>query len=162
MRLEFVDVDTLHEVAEMADGVWHEYFPCILTEQQIDYMVDRFQSERAMKEQVLEKGYRYAFIVNDDVRVGYTAISISGDKLFISKLYLLSENRGKGYGRGALDMVCEIGRENGLKTVYLTVNKHNDRAIRTYLANGFKTIQSIVTDIGEGFVMDDFVMEKVL
>ena len=78
MRLEFVDVDTLHEVAEMADRVWHEYFPCILTEQQIDYMVDRFQSERAMKEQVLEKGYRYAFIVNDDVRVGYTAISISG------------------------------------------------------------------------------------
>ena len=162
MRLDFVDIDSLSEVAEMADKVWHEYFPCILTEQQIDYMVDRFQSERAMREQVMDKGYRYAFIVDGDVRVGYTGISVSDDKLFISKLYLLKENRGKGYGRAALDMISDIGREEGLRTAYLTVNKHNDRAIRTYLANGFKTIQSIVTDIGEGFVMDDFVMEKVL
>ena len=70
MRLDFVDIDSLSEVAEMADKVWHEYFPCILTEQQIDYMVDRFQSEHAMREQVMDKGYRYAFIVDGDVRVG--------------------------------------------------------------------------------------------
>ena len=83
MRLDFVDIDSLSEVAEMADKVWHEYFPCILTEQQIDYMVDRFQSDRAMREQVMDKGYRYAFIVDGDVRVGYTGISVSDDKLFI-------------------------------------------------------------------------------
>ena len=146
----------------MADIVWHEYFPCILTEEQIDYMVDRFQSERAMREQVSEKGYRYAFIVDDDVRVGYTAISASDGKLFISKLYLLKENRGKGYGTAALGLLFDLAREEGLGSVYLTVNKYNARAIRTYESNGFETIQSIVTDIGGGFVMDDFVMEKIL
>jgi len=160
--LEFVDIDGLSEVAEMADVVWHEYFPCILTESQIDYMVDRFQSERAMREQVSEKGYRYAFIVDGDRRVGYTGISTSDGKLFISKLYLLKENRGKGYGSAALDMLFDLGREEGLSVAYLTVNKHNDIAIRTYGSKGFRTIQSIVTDIGEGFVMDDYVMEKVL
>lgn len=146
----------------MADRVWHEYFPCILTDEQIDYMVDRFQSERAMREQVAEKGYRYAFIMDGDVRVGYTGISVSDDKLFLSKLYLLKENRGKGYGSRALQLIFDIGREEGLRSVYLTVNKHNERAIRTYHAKGFETIQSIVTDIGDGFVMDDFVMEKIL
>ena len=146
----------------MADIVWHEYFPCILTEEQIDYMVDRFQSERAMREQVSEKGYRYAFIVDDDVRVGYTAISASDGKLFISKLYLLKENRGKGSGTAALGLLFDLAREEGLGSVYLTVNKYNARAIRTYESNGFETIQSIVTDIGGGFVMDDFVMEKIL
>ena len=146
----------------MADVVWHEYFPCILTDAQIDYMVERFQSEAAMTEQVSEKGYRYAFIMDGDVRVGYTGISASDGKLFISKLYLLKENRGKGYGTTALKMLFDIAREEGLRSVYLTVNKYNDRAIKTYRSNGFETIQSIVTDIGEGFVMDDFVMEKVL
>ncbi len=146
----------------MADEVWHEYFPCILTDEQIDYMVDRFQSERAMREQVSEKGYRYAFIMDGEVRVGYTGISVSGGKLFISKLYLLKENRGRGFGTAALNMLFDIAREEGLGSVYLTVNKYNDRAIRTYESNGFERIQSIVTDIGEGFVMDDYVMEKVL
>ena len=160
--MDFVDIDGLHEVAAMADVVWHEYFPCILTEEQIDYMVDRFQSERAMMEQVSEKGYRYAFIVNDGVRVGYTAVSASGGKLFISKLYLLKENRGKGYGTAALGLLFDLARGEGLSSVYLTVNKYNDRAIRTYESNGFEKVQSIVTDIGEGFVMDDYVMEKTL
>ena len=160
--MEFVDTDGLSEVAAMADVVWHEYFPCILTDGQIDYMVERFQSERAMREQVSEKGYRYAFIMDGDVRVGYTGISVSDRKLFISKLYLLKENRGKGYGTAALQMLFDLAREEGLRSAYLTVNKYNDRAIRTYRANGFETIQSIVTDIGEGFVMDDFVMEKIL
>ena len=160
--MEFVDTDGLSEVAAMADVVWHEYFPCILTDGQIDYMVERFQSERAMREQGSEKGYRYAFIMDGDVRVGYTGISVSDRKLFISKLYLLKENRGKGYGTAALQMLFDLAREEGLRSAYLTVNKYNDRAIRTYRANGFETIQSIVTDIGEGFVMDDFVMEKFL
>lgn len=162
MRLEFVDVGGLSEVADMADEIWHEYFPCILTDEQIDYMVDRFQSERAMREQVSEKGYEYALIVTDEGRVGYTGISVSGDKLFISKLYLKKEYRGKGYGTGAMRIIFDIGRQRGSESVYLTVNKRNDRAIRSYTSNGFKTVQSIVTDIGDGFVMDDYVMEKVL
>ena len=101
-------------------------------------------------------------IVNDGVRVGYTAVSASGGKLFISKLYLLKENRGRGFGTHALDLLFDLARGEGLSSVYLTVNKYNDRAIRTYESNGFEKVQSIVTDIGEGFVMDDYVMEKTL
>ncbi|MGN1045272.1 MAG: GNAT family N-acetyltransferase [Candidatus Methanomethylophilaceae archaeon] len=162
LRLEFVGEDELSEVADMADGIWHEYFPFILSEKQIDYMVDLYQSERAMVQQVAEKGYRYAFIVTDEGRVGYTGISSSGNRMFISKLYLKKEYRGRGYGTAAMHEIFRIGRDEGLGSVYLTVNKRNERAIRSYTSNGFKTIQSIVTDIGDGFVMDDYVMEKVL
>lgn len=160
--MDFVGLDGLSDVAEMADNVWHECFPCILTGAQIDYMVDRYQSERAMREQVEERGYRYAFIVDGGMRVGYTAFSMSDDKLFLSKLYILKENRGKGYGSRTLQLIFDIGRAEGKRSVYLTVNKLNYHAIRTYESSGFEMIQSIVTDIGEGFYLNDFVMEKVL
>lgn len=162
MRLDFVDSDGLSEVAEMADLVWHECFPCILTDGQIDYMVEHFQSKEAMEQQVAEKGYRYAFIMDGDVRIGYTAILSNEDKLFLSKLYLLKGNRGKGYGTRSIQLITDIARDEGRGSIYLTVNKRNERAIRVYESNGFRIVQSIVTNIGEDFVMDDYVMEKVL
>ena len=65
LSLRPVSPSEIPELASLASEIWHEYFPCILSEGQIDYMVDRFQSERAMGEQVSEKGYRYHFLVDD-------------------------------------------------------------------------------------------------
>ena len=88
ISLEPAEEGGLRELADLASSIWHEYFPCILTEGQIDYMVDRFQSYHAMREQVSEKGYRYYFIISGGIRIGYTALVPEGDALFISKLYL--------------------------------------------------------------------------
>ena len=55
------------------------------------------------------------------------------------------------------DRLC---RDRGLEAMYLTVNKHNDLALRAYQAKGFTTIEAVETDIGEGYIMDDFIMEK--
>ena len=148
-------------LAALADAIWHEYFPCILTEEQIDYMVDRFQSEHAMREQVSDHGYRYYFIESDGMVIGYTGIVPEGDRLFISKVYLKKEHRGKGLGTQALKSIFSICEDEGFKSAYLTVNKGNQKAITAYERNGFRTVRSQVTDIGKGFVMDDYVMEKV-
>ena len=50
----------------------------------------------------------------------------------------------------------------GKKSVYLTVNKHNDRAVAVYKKIGFELTDSVVTDIGSGFVMDDYIFTYVL
>ena len=75
-------------------------------------------------------------------------------------MYLQAEERGKGFASQAIAFYERLCHERGLEAMYLTVNKHNDLGIRAYLGKGFETIDAVETDIGNGFVMDDFIMEK--
>lgn len=151
--------EQLKVLAEKANIVWHEFFPCILTEGQIDYMVEKFQSYDAMKNQMKNDGYEYYFITADDIILGYTGIKKEKDRLFLSKLYLLKENRGKGYASEAFEFLINYCKENGLKSIYLTVNKQNEHTIAVYKKKGFEIIDTQVADIGNGYVMDDYIME---
>lgn len=154
--------EQLKALAEKANIVWHEFFPCILTEGQIDYMVEKFQSYDAMKNQMENDGYEYYFITADDIILGYTGIKKEADRLFLSKLYLLKENRGKGYASEAFKFLINYCKENGLKSIYLTVNKQNEHTIAVYKKKGFEVIDTQVADIGNGYVMDDYIMELKL
>lgn len=151
--------EQLKTLSEKANIVWHEFFPCILTEGQIDYMVEKFQSYDAMKNQMENDGYEYYFITADNTILGYTGIKKEANRLFLSKLYLLKENRGKGYASAAFEFLIQYCKENDLKSIYLTVNKQNERTISVYKKKGFEVIDTQVADIGNGYVMDDYIME---
>lgn len=150
--------DQLRRISVIADGIWHEYFPGIITLEQVDYMVKKFCSFEAEKENIKE-GYEYYFIKRNGEDIGYTAIKPDGDRLFLSKLYLKKEERGKKYARRVTEMLMDIASERGLRAIWLTVNKHNDSSIAAYNALGYKTIGEGAADIGNGFVMDDYYME---
>ncbi|MEG0027146.1 MAG: GNAT family N-acetyltransferase [Raoultibacter sp.] len=153
----------LRDVAAMATSIWHEYWPALLTEEQIDYMVDTMQSFEPIKHAIETEGYRYWFILDEEKkRVGYTAARLdqSTNRLFISKIYLYKEDRGKHYATQVLCFYESLCQEEGLSSMYLTVNKHNELGCRAYTGRGFATIDSVQTDIGHGFIMDDFIMEK--
>ncbi|WP_304425479.1 GNAT family N-acetyltransferase [uncultured Adlercreutzia sp.] len=96
--------------------------------------------------------------------VGYTGghVEPETNRFFISKIYLLKEHRGRGLCSATLRFYETLARRRGLGALYLTVNKHNELGIRAYKGNGFEVIDSVETDIGEGFVMDDYIMEKKL
>lgn len=155
--------EQLNILADIANEVWHEFFPCILSDEQIDYMVDKFQSYPAMKKQ-MEDGYEYYFIKDNDEICGYMGIheETEDKKMFLSKLYLKKEHRGKGYAGQTLKELFKMSRERGLNMVWLTVNKHNEHTIEVYEHMGFAKARTQVADIGNGFVMDDYIMEKVL
>lgn len=153
--------EQIEELAQLADEVWHQHFASILSPEQIDYMVDKFQSEHAMKEQMEREGYEYYFISVGGVNKGYVGIREDGDRLFLSKLYILQRYRGHGYASRAFEFLKEICRERGLRAVWLTVNRHNDDTIAIYKKKGFVVTEEKVTDIGEGFVMDDYFMEML-
>ena len=82
--------------------------------------------------------------------------------MFLSKLYLRAEERGKGYARIAFDDLCAIARAQGKSFVYLTVNKQNAGSIAVYRKFGFVTIEEVKTEIGQGYFMDDYIMETKL
>ncbi|MCR4715956.1 MAG: GNAT family N-acetyltransferase [Lachnospiraceae bacterium] len=161
MQLQFIPVlmnDDISDLANIADKVWHEYFPVILSDEQIDYMVEKFQSKKAIKEQ-LDEGYEYYFLKLADIYIGYVGIHPERDtnKLFLSKIYILEPYRGKGYASQAFNFLEGLAFAYNLNSIYLTVNKHNDGSIKVYEHRGFKKIDEQVTDIGNGFVMDDYV-----
>ncbi|CVI72497.1 Acetyltransferase (GNAT) family protein [Clostridiales bacterium CHKCI001] len=148
-------------LAATANEIWHEYFPCILTKEQIDYMVAKFQSKQPMTEQIAD-GYLYYLVKLNDTIIGYIGLHPEEKKLFLSKLYLKNEARNHGYASQMLEFIEQVARDLGLSSIYLTVNKYNEHSIAVYKKKGFLTIKDQVADIGNGFVMDDYIMEKTI
>lgn len=98
------------------------------------------------------------------VNIGYLALKpcYPPGKMFISKLYLLREYRGKGYSRDILSEVADMACSLRLKSIWLTVAKNNLSSIAAYEHLGFHEADTICKEIGGGFVMDDYIMEKTL
>ena len=155
MNLIEVKENDIKTLAELTNEIWHEYWPCILSAEQIDYMVEKFQSENAIINQMKNENYKYYFINYENKNVGYVGISPHSDYLFLSKLYIKKEFRHKGIGKAVFEKIKDFGFDK----IQLTVNKYNKNTIDAYLKYGFKIIDSIVSDIGNGFVMDDYIME---
>jgi len=124
-------------------------------------MLDRFQSESAIAEQ-MDEGQEYYLILNDDAPAGYLAVlpEMQARSMFLSKIYVRKELRGLGLGRAAVEFVEGLCRERGLDTLWLTVNRNNASSVAWYERIGFRNTGPVVKNIGGGFVMDDYRMEK--
>ncbi|GAA3555320.1 GNAT family N-acetyltransferase [Snuella lapsa] len=147
------------KIADLADLVWREHYTAIIGRDQVDYMLKSFQSATAIAQQVRD-GYAYYFLNYNNKAVGYLAVKEEIDALFLSKVYVLSSYRGKKIGKAALQFVEEKAKHRQLKTIRLTVNKCNLEAIKAYKKLGFINKGPLVKDIGQGFIMDDYLMEK--
>ena len=148
-------------IAQMADIIWREHYTPIIGKAQVDYMLEHFQSAQAISRQVSEK-MSYFIIKKEDLPIGYLAIQKRGPELFLSKIYLLSEYRGQGHGKAAMEFIVEKSLDYNCDRIALTVNKNNHRSIKAYSKMGFENTGALVTDIGGGFVMDDYRMVRVL
>lgn len=148
-------------VADLATQIWTEHYTPILAEGQVPYMLEKFQSESAIAAQIAQ-GHSYFLIFTANNAVGYFDFFPEKDGFFISKIYVQKEERGNGFATAALNFICERAKENNVKKLQLTVNKYNTVALKVYKNYGFKHVKSVVMDIGGGYVMDDFVLEKEL
>lgn len=164
IEISKVEMDEeLREVADLAAEIWRECFPGIISAEQIEYMIEKYQSYHAMTEQISNQGYSYLAVRECGKLCGYIGIKPEDDeRFFLSKLYLCADKRGKGIASAMLNRVFDEARKSGKSTVYLTVNRHNDHAVDVYRKTGFIIIRQSVADIGNGFVMDDYIMEYKL
>jgi ribosomal protein S18 acetylase RimI-like enzyme len=145
--------------ALLAKEIWEEYYPNIITREQITYMIVTFQSPGAIEQQMRD-GMKYYLAVSDEEKIGYLAYTEEIDNsLFLSKIYIKKDFRNRGKGREMFAFILGQARERELKTIRLTVNKNNTASIEKYLKMGFAITDSVVKDIGHGFCMDDYVME---
>jgi|LSQX01.1.fsa_nt_gb ribosomal protein S18 acetylase RimI-like enzyme len=146
--------------AELAKAIWEEHYTPMIGSAQVKYMIENFQSEVAISKSIKDD-CNYYIIWLDGSAVGYFAIKLNEPlgKIFLSKLYVKLDSRRKGLASMAIERIKEIAKTHDLKFIWLTVNKNNTNSIKAYEKFGLKKVKSIITPIGSGFVMDDYIME---
>lgn len=152
------EIDT---VERLAREIWQEHFTPIIGRAQVQYMLERFQSGQAVSDQI-SQGYCYYILNQGAEQLGYLAVLPQSDKLFLSKFYMRSAERGKGYARQSLIFIEKLASRLDMNRIWLTVNRNNSTVIKIYEHLGFHRVGTQIQDIGHGFVMDDFVMEKTV
>lgn len=147
--------------AALAGEIWTEHYTPLIGSEQVAYMVEKFQSASAITA-ALEEGYLYYTASWQGHPAGYLGIRQEEDSVFLSKYYVKDSFRGKGVGSALMAFVEELCREKGLHKVWLTCNKGNSDSLAVYEHLGFVKVSSQTVDIGGGYVMDDYVMEKAM
>lgn len=159
--LTAADFKTLQQ---LAGTIWRAHYSKIITSAQVDYMLaDRYTPERLGL--YLDADDRWLMLLRMDNRaVGYCSYALTDNpgEMKLEQLYLLPDLHGQGLGGLMLRHVEEQTRARNRRTLLLQVNKHNDIAVAFYRKAGFSVREEAVFDIGGGFVMDDYVMQKSL
>jgi len=156
MQIIPVNNDELIQVVEkLAFEIWNEYYPGLVPQAQIDYMLKNLQSFPAVKQQIEKENYKYYLIKDEQGYAGYFAVVEKTNELFLSKLYVRLESRKNGFAKKSIEFVKNTTK----KPITLTVNKGNASSITAYEKMGFKNCGEQNAYIGGGFYMDDYLME---
>jgi ribosomal protein S18 acetylase RimI-like enzyme len=127
-------------------------------------MLARMYAPDLMRAEIRSQGIHYHVIFVDGKMAGFASHGPTSEPgvAKLHKLYLLPELHGCGLGSRLLRHCEKAVHTAGTYRLILSVNKRNAKAIAAYQRNGFVITKSVVTDIGGGFVMDDFIMAKKL
>ena len=163
ITIERATEDQLSSIAELAARIWRAHYPGIISCEQIEFMLTQMFAPKEMERQ-LAAGTMFDQLLVGEQLMGFVSHGPinKSDEYKVDKLYVLPEVQRNGFGSRLLEHVMDSARSAGRQSVVLTVNKRNEKAIAAYQKNGFAIRESVLTDIGGGFVMDDYVMSKSL
>ncbi|MEM7381228.1 MAG: GNAT family N-acetyltransferase [Bacteroidota bacterium] len=161
--VKVTDQADIKTIVELASKIWNDHYVSIIGQEQVDYMLEKFQSEAAIEEQI-HSGYEYYLLRDAERTLGYLGLIPNKPvgKLMISKIYLDKFARGGGYGGQLLSFTQNLAIEREFTAIWLTVNRHNKNTITWYEKKGFSKTHEVKQDIGRGYFMDDYVMEMPL
>jgi GNAT superfamily N-acetyltransferase len=126
-------------------------------------MLERGYTRQVILDEMNSQGVIWLAIKTGDVMIGFASLGpYAPGTMKLHKLYLLTDFHGAGIGARALAEVEQVARDNAATALLLNVNRYNTKAVRAYERAGWHVAEEVVADIGNGFVMDDFVMTKQL
>ena len=163
-EVSVAELNDLPLIRQLAYDIWPNTFAAILSPEQIDYMLDMMYSENAVRHQMNALNHIFLLAVEKGKAVGYISYELNykgRTKTKIHKIYLLPETQGKGYGAKLMKRVIKIAQESNQSSLTLNVNKYN-KALNFYHKLGFETICNEYIDIGNGYLMEDIILEKQL
>ncbi|MEN9523765.1 MAG: hypothetical protein RL065_2142 [Bacteroidota bacterium] len=162
MQIEFISCTPQHIliIQHLADKIWRKHYPSIITIEQIEFMLNKMYSAESLAEQ-MKNGHQFIILKISGLAVGFVSVSKKSERnYFINKLYVDTTQHRKGLGKLLLDKIESDYKD--AESFSLTVNRQNFKAINFYFKNGFVIDEVADFEIGNGFVMNDFVMKKEL
>jgi ribosomal protein S18 acetylase RimI-like enzyme len=152
--------EQIADVATLAEEIWNERFVSIIGQEQVDYMLEKFQSAEAIQSQI-DAGTEYYLAATDGHPTGYLAVipNEPAGKMMLSKIYVHAASRGTGLGASLLEFAKNRAVETNAQSIWLTTNRGNTPAIEWYQRKGFVITDEVKKEIGSGFVMDDYILE---
>ena len=153
----------IRALQKLTRTIWRQHFPGIISAEQVEYMLRRFYGFRSLFKKWW-KGENFYLIRAGGRYVGYFSYTIEHDspQAQLNKFFLLKEFRGKGIAHAAFQHIIRRCEEAGCKSIWLAINRKNSGSIAAWERLGFNVAREEAFDIGNGFVMNDYIMEKSL
>ena len=151
-------LESIPLIRDLTFRVWPQTYRGILSDDQIDYMLDMMYSEVSLKKQITE-GAQFILVYDDNEPVGFASFQEISPSIYkLHKIYILASQQGKGTGKFVIEKIIERIKTAGATALQLQVNRNN-KAKSFYEKLGFVEIDKIKLDIGNGYFMDDYIME---
>ena len=143
-------------ITSLASKIWKSFYPTIITDEQIVYMLEKFYSTSSLEEQ-MNDGQDFYFINSDGISVGYLSVDhqIQGG-YFLNKFYIDTNEHRKNIGENSFLLLLDLLPD--MNTIRLTVNRSNFKSINFYFKLGFIIEEVKDFDIGNNYFMNDFIM----
>ncbi len=161
--IRVADKKDLETVQSLAQRIWPRAYSSILGPGQIDYMLKLIYSIESLTLQFEEQHQVFLILYHESNPCGFASYSAydEGERWKLHKIYVDPVLQGKGLGKFLLNEVITRVKIAGGKFLLLNVNRHN-KARNFYETQGFHVTGEEDIDIGEGYFMNDFVMEICL
>lgn len=164
MKISVAAKFQLEIVRDLAYKIWPSTYGKILSKVQLNFMLDKFYNLAYLENQLVSENQVFLLIEENNKFLGFCSYELncnSSNKTKLHKIYVLPETQGKGIGKVLLNEVEKIASENNNSALFLNVNRYNN-AQEFYKKQGYSIIKTIDIEIGNGYLMEDFVMEKEL
>jgi len=161
IELRQVKENEIEELSKLATKIVREHYDPIIGVDQNTYMLNLFQSSNGIKLQI-NNGYAIYWAIFEGKKVGYFEYKPIDGKMYLNKLYVDKAYRGNKISVSILDFIIKDTKNHNMSKIFLNVNKHNDLAISIYKHFGFEKIREECNDIGNGYYMDDYVLEYTI
>jgi len=163
MQIRKAGIEDFQIINDLALKTWYDTYDKILSAEQLKYMLDMMYSLTAITEQIAVKGHHFLLLSEEDNYLGFASYEVNylSGVTKLHKLYVLPETQGRGAGRLLISKIEEAAVRNSNNTVSLNVNRYNS-AVNFYLKNGYRKAGEEDINIGNGYLMEDFIMEKSL
>ncbi|AWK05478.1 GNAT family N-acetyltransferase [Flavobacterium crocinum] len=162
IKITEASIDNIVKIQEIAHITWPITYGEILTSEQLEYMLDLIYSNEALSKQIQNKEQLFYLVSDSESVIGFIGIEHNYKNEAITKIhkiYLLPETQGKGYGKTVFESIEKLALENNSNELLLNVNRFNT-ALNFYKKLGFEIKETVDIEIGNGYLMEDYVMGK--
>jgi diamine N-acetyltransferase len=143
-------------------AIWPQTYANLLTQDQIDYMLEMMYSEASLQKQMEEDGCNFIIVYDNNEPVAFAAYKPTKPQVWkLEKIYVLASQQGKGTGKFIINYIVDEIKQQDAKALQLQVKRDNP-AQHFYIKLGFTIIDTADFDIGNGYFMKDYIMELAL